>query len=137
MSDGGALEASPNTEMAPVLGNARRAIKRIIVDLPQPDGPTTATNSPSSMLRSTCSSATTPPAGPKRLVTPTISIPDCAGVAGPMIVPPVIVPPVGCLTKLLFHIEHRSNNGNRAESRALAGAQPSLRKAADQPQSLQ
>lgn len=46
------------TDIWPVLAQ-KVGISRIIVDLPQPEGPTAATNSPSPIVRSTSPSATT------------------------------------------------------------------------------
>ena len=61
----------PPTVTVPVEGKSSPAAMRINVVLPQPDGPTTATNSRSSTLRSMRSSARKPVLGsPKRLVMP-------------------------------------------------------------------
>ena len=54
----------------PALGSSSPAIMRKSVDLPQPDGPTSTRNSPSSIVRSVGESATP---SPKRLASPTIS----------------------------------------------------------------
>src|SRR5262245_14794909 len=59
--------------MRPSLGLSRPATRLRIVLLPQPDGPTTATNSPSRTLRLTRSIAVSgapPPGAAKRFVTP-------------------------------------------------------------------
>ena len=52
--------------ISPPLMSSSPAISRKSVDLPQPDGPTSATNSPAAMSTLTASSAVT---APKRLVT--------------------------------------------------------------------
>src|SRR5262249_8789206 len=53
-SDAGtSLTRSPPISISPELGCSSPAIRRSKVDLPQPDGPTNTTNSPSSISRST------------------------------------------------------------------------------------
>src|SRR5690348_16849605 len=60
----GCFECSPAapraTRRLPEVGAARPAISRSAVDLPQPDGPTSDTNSPLAMARSSGPSAMTP-----------------------------------------------------------------------------
>src|SRR6266540_3020140 len=51
----------PPIEMRPSVASSRPATIRSNVVLPQPEGPTNTMNSPSSMRRSTLSTATTPP----------------------------------------------------------------------------
>src|SRR5689334_2626524 len=50
----------PLHSMVPLVGDARPAISRSAVDLPQPDGPSSETNSPGRTSRSSPSSAMTP-----------------------------------------------------------------------------
>ena len=50
----------PPTLMVPVWGNCSPVTSFIRVDLPQPEGPTTAANSPSSIDRVSLSTAMTP-----------------------------------------------------------------------------
>ena len=49
--------ASPAIKTEPELGLSRQPMRFIMVDLPLPDGPTMATNSPRSITRSMPSSA--------------------------------------------------------------------------------
>jgi hypothetical protein len=49
---GTSLTTSPSTEISPALISSSPAIIRKVVDLPQPDGPTSTTNSLSAMSRS-------------------------------------------------------------------------------------
>src|SRR5215472_4674123 len=49
---GTSLTTSPSTAISPSLMSSRPAIMRSVVDLPQPDGPTSTTNSLSAMSRS-------------------------------------------------------------------------------------
>src|SRR5215212_937881 len=49
----------PLTTTFPEVGSIRWAIRRSSVDLPQPDGPISETNSPGSMMRSMSTSAST------------------------------------------------------------------------------
>jgi hypothetical protein len=51
---------SPRRAISPPVGAPSPAISRSSVDLPQPDGPSRPTNSPSAMERSMPSSATVP-----------------------------------------------------------------------------
>ncbi len=51
-SSGGSTTGLPATVIVPPEGSINPAISFSSVDLPQPDGPTTATNSPSAMSRS-------------------------------------------------------------------------------------
>src|SRR5262245_2208198 len=48
----GPLRGAPSTTTRPVSGRSNPAMMFINVDLPQPEGPTIATNSPSSTLKS-------------------------------------------------------------------------------------
>src|SRR5262245_14449272 len=67
------------SRMRPSLGRSRPATRLRMVLFPQPDGPTTATNSPartSRLTRSMAVSADTPSGALKRLVTPTSSSTD-------------------------------------------------------------
>src|SRR5690348_14253416 len=66
-------------EIVPSVISSRPAIIRKSVDLPQPEGPTSTMNSPSSTARLTSSTATTPPEN--ALVTFSSSIPAIALVA--------------------------------------------------------
>ena len=55
------LTTRPPIAISPLLISSRPAIMRSSVDLPQPDGPTSTTNSPSSMEMSTpCTTSTRP-----------------------------------------------------------------------------
>ncbi len=66
----GCVTALPLTLTMPALGGSKPATMRRQVVLPQPDGPTIATNSLSAISRLMSSSAFTPPeAGPKILST--------------------------------------------------------------------
>ena len=51
----------PSTQTPPLLGDSNPAISRKSVDLPDPDGPSTITNSPASMVRSIACRALVPP----------------------------------------------------------------------------
>ncbi len=51
-SSGGSVTARPSMRISPEVGGIRPATSFRSVDFPQPDGPTTATNSPSRMSRS-------------------------------------------------------------------------------------
>src|SRR5258708_4752491 len=62
MSRRGPWMAVPRREAVPPEGASRPARILSKVDLPQPDGPTTATNAPSSMAKLIRSRAATPPA---------------------------------------------------------------------------
>src|SRR4029453_7525484 len=69
----------PLRRIRPSVGRSRPATRLRIVLLPQPDGPTTATNSPartSRLTRSIAVSADTPSGALKRLVTPASSSTD-------------------------------------------------------------
>ena len=71
--DASADRACPRTSISPAVARCRPAISSSRVDLPQPDGPTTAKNSPCLSSRSTGPTACTigpPPAGANTLVTP-------------------------------------------------------------------
>ena len=57
----GLVTGSPSTRISPVDGGSRPAIIFSSVDLPQPDGPTTTTNSPSLMWKSSGRSDGTSP----------------------------------------------------------------------------
>src|SRR5512133_479907 len=61
------VTSRPPIWIPPSVTSSRPAIIRNSVDLPQPDGPTRTTNSPSSISSDTSSTATTSP--PKRFVT--------------------------------------------------------------------
>src|SRR5689334_10804301 len=52
---------SPSTSMVPLVGAMKPAIMRRVVVLPQPDGPSSETSSPSSSARLKSSTAVTPP----------------------------------------------------------------------------
>ena len=54
----------PSTNTWPSVGGHNPVTKRISVDLPQPDGPTTATNSPSATARLVPLSASVPSTPP-------------------------------------------------------------------------
>ena len=56
--------ASPATRTRPALGNWSPVTSFMRVDLPQPDGPTTATNSPSATERLSPSTASVPSTAP-------------------------------------------------------------------------
>ncbi len=60
----GRLTISPATRTSPLKGNCSPVASFIRVDLPQPDGPTTAANSPSSMSIDRLSTAGAPAAEP-------------------------------------------------------------------------
>ena len=60
----GPATLAPPTAMVPAWGNCSPVTSFIKVDLPQPDGPTTAANSPSAMERVSLSTAMTPPCPP-------------------------------------------------------------------------
>ena len=66
----------PPTRTLPALATSRPATRVSVVDLPQPDGPTTAQNCPGSTVRFTSRRAVNgaPPGVAKRLVTPDSSI---------------------------------------------------------------
>src|SRR5262245_2593925 len=75
----GPSTGTPLSRMRPSLGRSRPATRLRIVLLPQPDGPTTATNSPartSRLTRSMAVSGETPSGATNRLVTPTRSSTD-------------------------------------------------------------
>ena len=55
---------SPATSIVPLSGNCRPVASFISVDLPQPEGPTTAANSPVSTATLKSSTASAPPAPP-------------------------------------------------------------------------
>src|SRR5439155_8655386 len=68
--------ASPVVRTSPLVGAISPAIRRSIVVLPHPDGPSTTTISSGPTTRSTGPRAVTAPALPSnRLVTPTSSMP--------------------------------------------------------------
>src|SRR5690349_19250803 len=70
----------PSTRISPALGASRPAAIIISVDLPQPDGPTTVTNSPLAIARSHGSSArVSPPRAWNVFETPRNSIFAIAG----------------------------------------------------------
>src|SRR5262245_47345650 len=75
----GPSTGTPLSRMRPSLGRSRPATRLRMVLLPQPEGPTTATNSPartSRLTRSMAVSGDTPSGATKRLVTPTRSSTD-------------------------------------------------------------
>src|SRR6266849_796998 len=75
----GPSTGTPLSRMRPSLGRSRPATRLRMVLLPQPDGPTTATNSPartSRLTRSIAVSGDTPSGATKRFVTPTRSSTD-------------------------------------------------------------
>src|SRR5690625_199927 len=51
----------PSTRMSPSVGSSKPAMQRIVVVLPQPEGPSSAKNSPRLMVISTSSTAVTSP----------------------------------------------------------------------------
>src|SRR5215831_13059357 len=53
LAGGTSLTSTPSISIRPLVTSSRPAIRRSKVDLPQPDGPTKTTNSPSSISRST------------------------------------------------------------------------------------
>jgi hypothetical protein len=57
----GSRTSLPSTTTAPACGNCSPVASFISVDLPQPEGPTTAANSPSLTLMSSPSTARVPP----------------------------------------------------------------------------
>ena len=57
----GPVTARPATVTLPPLGGSRPVISFIKEDLPQPEGPTTATNSPRAKLMLASERASTPP----------------------------------------------------------------------------
>ena len=57
----GAEMTWPSIVIVPLVGSSRPAIMRSVVVLPQPDGPSSETNSPEASARLTSSTATTPP----------------------------------------------------------------------------
>ncbi|WP_345147165.1 hypothetical protein [Nonomuraea rubra] len=59
-------ELWPPMTMSPEVGSIRRLIMRMVVVLPQPDGPSRTTISPAGMFRSSSCTAGSPPPG-KRL----------------------------------------------------------------------
>src|SRR3954466_5422873 len=71
--------SSPRRRMSPASGSSNPATMRIVVVLPQPDGPSSVRNSPSRMSIVRSSTAVT---SPKRFVTPRILI---AAVVGSLI----------------------------------------------------
>src|SRR6056297_678643 len=58
---GSSVTSWPPKVIVPESGTSRPAIHRSVVDFPHPDGPTSTRSSPSSMWRSTSSTATTCP----------------------------------------------------------------------------
>src|SRR3954470_5957610 len=62
------LTTRPPMRISPSVSSSRPAVRRRTVVLPEPDGPTSTSSSPSSISRSTPSTATAPPG--KTLVTP-------------------------------------------------------------------
>src|SRR4051794_17542845 len=64
MSRRGPVTRSPDTVISPAEAGSRPAISRSMVDLPQPDRPTTATNSPSPTSRWMSRRASTVPDRP-------------------------------------------------------------------------
>jgi hypothetical protein len=53
------VRSRPPTRIRPAVGSSSFRRRRIIVDLPEPEAPTTKTNSPLSITKETPSSATT------------------------------------------------------------------------------
>ena len=80
----------PNTASSPFEGMMSPATSRISVDLPQPDGPTIATNSPRATSSETSSSASVS-SGPRRksFETPRTAMPGSPddAAAGPALMP--------------------------------------------------
>src|SRR4029453_19611740 len=73
---------SPPTSMRPSVGARMSATSRSRVDLPQPEGPRSETNSRGAIVRLAFASACTGPAGVENVIpTPSTRIP--AGVAAP------------------------------------------------------
>jgi len=58
---GASVTSTPPIETVPAVGRSKPAIVRRVVVFPQPEGPTSVTNSPRSISRSTSSTASTPP----------------------------------------------------------------------------
>ena len=58
---GTSFTTRPSMESVPPEMVSSPAIMRSVVDLPQPEGPSSTMNSPSSMVRSTSSTTTGPP----------------------------------------------------------------------------
>ena len=58
---GTSLTTSPPIQISPPVISSSPAIMRSVVDLPQPEGPTSTTNSSSAMSRSMPFTACTPP----------------------------------------------------------------------------
>src|SRR5581483_11759931 len=81
------VTSEPCSQMVPVVGSSNPAIIRMVVVLPQPDGPSREKNSPSAMVRSSPATAvTTPPRAWNSLTTPVSSMagsePACRVAAG-------------------------------------------------------
>lgn len=74
------LERSPSRSNSPSVMSSRPAIMRSTVDLPQPDGPSSTTNSPGSMSRESRSTA--------RVARPYTLLTLCREMARVMRIPP-------------------------------------------------
>jgi hypothetical protein len=86
----GPSTGTPLSKMRPSLGKSRPATRLRMVLLPQPEGPTTAMNSPlrtSKLMRSMAVSGDTPSGAAKRLVTARRSSTD----GGCIVVRPLLV----------------------------------------------
>ena len=81
---GTSLTTSPSTAISPALISSSPAIIRRVVDLPQPEGPTSTTNSLSAMSRSMPRTASV---SSKRLTT--LRSETCAMSAQPLVAPAV------------------------------------------------
>ncbi len=67
LAGGTLVMSTPSIRIGPPVTSSSPAIRRSSVDLPQPDGPTKTTNSPSSMSRSIDGMMTTSPKALRRL----------------------------------------------------------------------
>ena len=74
--------SSPRSRMSPASGSSNPATIRIVVVLPQPDGPSSVRNSPSRMSIERSSTAVT---SPKRFVTPRMLIAGVVSLIGGVI----------------------------------------------------
>ena len=59
--------SSPSKRTAPAVGSIRRSTRRPVVDLPQPDSPTSASVSPRAISKLTSSTARTRPTALRRI----------------------------------------------------------------------
>ena len=84
MRDGSGLSISdPSAEIEPLVGCSRPEMSRSNVDLPHPDGPSSATNSPAATERSINSSTgSREPSSSNAWLTPRMSIATLRAAAG-------------------------------------------------------